>query len=78
MKKYMINPITGEQTEIKAEDKTEMLQRNVRELQGQLAEAQKRIIELNDQIQSIKSIISKTPNDQTLGGEIRNILNESI
>ena len=74
----MINPITGEQTEIKAEDKTEMLQRNVRELQGMYAEAQKRIIELNDQILAIKSIVSKTPNDQTLGGEIRNILNESV
>lgn len=37
MKKYMINPVTGEQTEIETgsntEDRTLMLERNVKELQ---------------------------------------------
>lgn len=58
MKKYMINPVTGEQTEIESgsnsEDRTLMLERNVQELQGQLAEANKRIMELNNQVMLYK------------------------
>ena len=58
MKKYMINPVTGEQTEIETgsntEDRTLMLERNVKELQEQLANAQKRVMELNDIVSSYK------------------------
>lgn len=58
MKKYMINPVTGEQTEIETgsntEDRTLMLERNVKELQEQLANAQKRVMELNNIVSSYK------------------------
>ena len=58
MKKYMINPVTGEQTEKETgsntEDRTIMLERNVKELQEQLANAQKRVMELNDIVSSYK------------------------
>jgi len=58
MKKYMINPVTGEQTEIETgsntEDRTLMLELNVKELQEQLANAQKRVMELNDIVSSYK------------------------
>lgn len=58
MKKYMINPVTGEQTEIETgsntEDRTLMLERNVKELQEQLVNAQKRVMELNDIVSSYK------------------------
>ena len=58
MKKYMINPVTGEQTEIETgsntEDRTLMLERNVKELQEQQANAQKRVMELNDIVSSYK------------------------
>ena len=54
----MINPVTGEQTEIETgsntEDRTLMLERNVKELQEQLANAQKRVMELNDIVSSYK------------------------
>ena len=58
MKKYMINPVTGEQTEIETgsnvEDRTLMLERNVKELQDQLANAQKRVMELNNEVSLYK------------------------
>ena len=58
MKKYMINPVTGEQTEIETgsntEDRTLMLERNVKELQEQLANAQKRVMELNNEVSLYK------------------------
>ena len=54
----MINPVTGEQTEIETgsntEDRTLMLELNVKELQEQLANAQKRVMELNDIVSSYK------------------------
>mgnify|MGYP003147769338 CR=1 FL=1 len=63
MKKNMINPVTGEQTLIEAgsntEDRTLMLERNVQELQGQLAEANKRIIQLNVELDFYKSVHTK-------------------
>jgi len=63
MKKYMINPVTGEQTLIEAgsntEDRTLMLERNVQELQGQLTEANKRIIQLNLELDFYKSVHTK-------------------
>tara|TARA_B100001057_G_scaffold240778_1_gene241134 strand:+ start:444 stop:635 length:192 start_codon:yes stop_codon:yes gene_type:complete len=63
MKKYMINPVTGEQTLIETgsntEDRTLMLERNVQELQGQLAEANKRIIQLNVELDFYKSVHTK-------------------
>ena len=58
MKKYMINPVTGEQTEIETgsnvEDRTLMLERNVKELQEQLVNAQKRVMELNSEVSLYK------------------------
>ena len=58
MKKYMINPVTGEQTEIdtgsNVEDRTLMLEHNVKELQEQLVNAQKRVMELNSEVSLYK------------------------
>ena len=58
MKKYMINPVTGEKTEIETgsttEDRTLMLERNVKELQEQLVNAQKRVMELNSEVSLYK------------------------
>ena len=54
----MINPVTGEQTEIETgsnvEDRTLMLERNVKELQEQLVNAQKRVMELNSEVSLYK------------------------
>jgi len=56
MKKYIINPVTGKEEILKpSPDRTEMLERNVKELQEQLNHCQKRIMELNNQLDKERS-----------------------
>ena len=79
MKKYIINPVTGVEEELipessKEAGNIEVLEHNVRELQGQLAAAQKRIANLNNEIVEIKKIVKGNPNDASLGEMIRQIL----
>ena len=62
------------------------LERNVKDLQKQLQEAYIRISELNDrssksyeEASKLKKLVRDFPNDQQLGKEIRNMINnESI
>jgi len=74
MKKYMINPVTGDaelMEESSVVDDVKLLERNVKDLQSQLAAAYTRIAELNDVQNIINRLIQDYPNDQTLGAKIR-------
>jgi len=80
MKKYMINPVTGEEQlmeEASTADDVRLLKRNVKDLQSQLAAAYTRIAELNDVQNIINRLIQDYPNDQELGQQMRLMNNES-
>jgi hypothetical protein len=80
MKKYMINPVTGEEQlmeEASTADDVRLLKRNVKDLQSQLAAAYTRIGELNDVQNIINRLIQDYPNDQELGQQMRLMNNES-
>ncbi len=80
MKKYMINPVTGDAELMEgasSADDVKLLKRNVKDLQSQLAAAYTRIGELNDVQNIINRLIQDYPNDQELGRQMRLMNNES-